>query len=323
MGSFVWNAPVLSESHQNGRNVSFHRFGLQPSEGARQIPIWNRIPFNLCLVVWSRALPEVLMVELWVEAGHRVVWHRLSMDNAHPILRASKMFGHTKWSDLAIVHHAISMSRRGPPYKGVGHHFVSVHYQTFVEELAVHITAPDVSPEQPMQIPVDTSFGECVTAEKRWMRGMPPFAIPHGASGNDWMGGLLFSVPAGPDGSIGSHPFHGERQISYPELRGPGVQFEPGFKVDMPDHLRTLIASPVDDASRREFRPAAYAFKKEATASWSGPDVDQTDIIDPGLEICLVNAHSTQDPELLVVQDASTGRWGVTLASSIFRVGLV
>jgi hypothetical protein len=57
------------------------------------------------------------------------------------------------------------MSRRGPPYQGVGRHFVSVQYQTFVEELAVHITALD-APEQPMQIPFDTSFAECITAEK-------------------------------------------------------------------------------------------------------------------------------------------------------------
>ncbi|KAJ6549200.1 hypothetical protein B0H10DRAFT_2128995 [Mycena sp. CBHHK59/15] len=322
MKSPVWNAPVLFKSHEKARLVSFHRFGLQPSEGARQIPIWNRVPFNLCLVVWSRDLPEVLMVELWVEAGHRVVWHRLSLDTARPVLRASKMFGQTKWSDLAIVHHAISMSRRGPPYQGVGRHFVSVHYQTFVEELAAHITAPD-APEQPMQIPFDTSSTECITAEKRWMQGMPPFAILHGASGTDWMGGLLFSVPAGPDGSTGGHPFHGERRIAYPELRGPGAGFELGFKVDMPNHLRKLIVSPVDDASQLDFRPTAYAFTKEATASWAGPDIDQPDIIDPDPKTCLVNAHSTHDPELLVVQDASTGRWGVTFASRIFRIGFV
>ncbi|KAJ7283574.1 hypothetical protein C8J57DRAFT_1462613, partial [Mycena rebaudengoi] len=273
--ALAWNAPALSDSHGQPRNVSFYRFGLQASEGVCQLPLWNRIPFHLSLIIWSKDLPEVLRVELYVEGGHRVAWNRLPLNLADPILQASSLFGETKWSDLAIMHHAIAMSRRGPPYQGVSWHLVSVEYQTVVEELAVQITTTKAS-EAPSQIPFDTLVTDPLSADRRWMLGIPPFAIPHHGSGTDWMGGWLFSVPAGPDGSTRNFPFHGERRIAYPGLRGPGSDFELPFDVDnMPNSLKKLVIAPMDPpptsgASPEDFRPPAYAYTCEASRDYDG-----------------------------------------------------
>jgi hypothetical protein len=41
------------------------------------------------------------------------------------------------------------------------------------------------------------------------------------------------------------------------------------------------------------------------------------DVFTPNLMMCLVNVHRTTQEDLIVAQDASTGRWGVTLGELI------
>ncbi|KAJ7143587.1 hypothetical protein C8R43DRAFT_1014623 [Mycena crocata] len=308
-----WNAPALLKTYEEGRNVSFYRFATQPSEVTRHIPILNRIHCNLSLVIWSPDVPDLLLVELWAGKGHRVAWGRHPSSTSALVLNASRLFGTTTWSDVAIVNQAIEITRRGPPYKGWSR-FRCVEYQNFVEELATKIIAQAAPDEHTAVIPFDEDM-DIIRAEQRWMQGVPPFAIkwPR-TSGIDWTGGMLFSVPAGPDGSdSGKHPLHGNRRIPYPKVQGPGHGFDVDFEItDIPGHLAE-VALP------ETLGPTAYAFTEAAlqesrVLNLPHPVTIQ-DIIIPAPDICLINLRKTKYRNMLIAQNAATGSWGVTIAS--------
>ncbi|KAJ6493737.1 hypothetical protein C8R47DRAFT_1319103 [Mycena vitilis] len=161
---------------------------------------------HLCVVLWSDSdnANKAFKVELWVDDDnkHRAafgIYPSLGMN-----LESQHSIGETTWSYLAVVHKAIEIVQRGPPYDSNRRRccYFAPDRQHFADEMAHEI----LDGSSPSSTQLKTETGGCgihnYTSQTPFVHAKPGWAkedwTVSDGTGPDTAGVAVLSGPAGP-----------------------------------------------------------------------------------------------------------------------------